>query len=152
MGLSSLCLSSLTGELPRLPLVNLSSLPYVEPSPRDKSDCIHPFLVTESWALRSTHSGPFSRHPCGFQHIFEKDMGTQAPRTTVPRCLWNGSWGWLIAFFYLAGAEALLPRHKPFPRCGGRARPRERFKQINLPHSFQVSHLRKAGKKATHIN
>lgn len=106
----------------------------------ETSDCMHPFFGPQN-------PGPYIPHILGHhpgtpvvsKHIFEKDMGTQAPRTTVPWVFleWNqgwGSWWGLMAYFSLAGVEALHLRQKPW--CSGWAHSKEMFKQINLPPWF----------------
>lgn len=108
-------------------------------SQRHLTVCIH-FRSTESWTLHSTHSGPSSRHPCGFQAHFWEGHGDPIPKNSslgVPGMTWNqgwGSWWGLIAYFSLVGVEALHLRQKPW--CCGWAHPQEMFKQINLPPWF----------------
>ena len=120
---------------------NLSSFLYTGPILRDIWLYASIFWSTESCALHSTHSGPSSRHPCGFQAHFWEGHGDPSPKNNsslgVPGMTWNqgwGSWWGLIAYFSLAGVEALHLRQKPW--CSGWAHSQEMFKQINLPPWF----------------
>lgn len=79
------CLSSPTGDSGfghgyHLLLANLSSFLYAGPTLRDIWLYASIFWSTESWALHSTHSGPSSRHPCGFQAHFWEGHGDPSPK------------------------------------------------------------------------
>lgn len=120
-------------------LINLSFFSIQGPF-SETSDCMHPFFGPQNPSSYIPHSGPSSRHPCGFQaHFWEGQDPSPKNNSSlgVPGMTWNQGWGlwWgLVAYFSLAGVEALHLRQKPW--CSGWAHSQEMFKQINLPPWF----------------
>lgn len=128
---SSPCLSSLTGGSGfghgyHLPLSIFHLFSMQGPCPETSLTVFIHFWSAESWALRSTHSGPSARHPCCFQAHFWEGHGDPSPKNNsslgVPGMTWSRL-GRADSHFCFAGIEALFLRHKSFLRCGRQAHP-----------------------------